>query len=513
MLERPHIAVGADGALRHLRRMGPPSGSSRATRRRGPGPGWRLLSAALVVLASLTAPVSAHGYVYWGGSHAIGRANLNGTNADQSFITGAGNPLGIAVDGAHIYWTNHDTGAIGRANLNGTNADQSFITGAGNPFGVAVDGTHIYWTNHSGTVGRANLDGTEVDQEFISRVESPDAIAVSDAHIYWVSSNYLGTIGRANLDGTEVDQSYIVMGAAPFGLAVDAAHIYWTDFSEEIGRANLDGTEVDQSFITNVYARYSQIGLAVNGTHIYWDGSGTVGRANLDGTGVNRRIFIGARGPALAVDSLDSPRAPVFGRTANLEPVSGVVRIKKPGARKFVPLSSAATVPLHTTVDTTRGRVRLTTARPTRAHGSSAGAHRITEAGLFYGGAFHVTQRVARSRLRRGGSVGFTVLTLAGPPPSGCGKAGVERRVAAVTVARRHGGGPRLWGDAHGNFQTGGRYATVTVSGTKWLTEDTCAGTLVRVARGIVSVNDLPHHREVLVKAPHSFLARPGPGG
>jgi streptogramin lyase len=491
MLERPHIAVSADGAR----------------------PGWQLLAAALVVLALLSAPVSAQGYIYWAGFHAIGRANLDGTNVDQSFIIGAGNSLGVAVDSTHIYWTNHDTGTIGRANLDGTNVDQSFIIGASNPLGVAIDGTHIYWTNHSGTIGRANLDGTEVNQEFISRVESPDAIAVSDAHIFWISSDYLGTIGRANLDGTEVNRSFIAGGAAPFGLAVDTAHIYWTGFSDEIGRANFDGTEVDQSFITNVYTRYSQIGLAVNGTHIYWDGSGTVGRANLDGTGVDRRIFIGAGGPALAVDSLGSSIVPAFGRTANLQPVSGVIRIKLPGATRFVPLSSAETVPLRTTVDTARGTVRLTTARRARAHSSSTGADRATETGFFYGGAFRVTQRVARSRLRGGRSVGFTVLRLAGRPPGGCGRKSTRNGAAAAVAARGRGGGGGLWGDAHGNFQTGGRYATVTVRGTKWLTEDTCAGTLVRVARGVVSVNDLPHHRKVLVKAPHSFLAHPGPGG
>jgi hypothetical protein len=35
-------------------------------------------------------------------------------------------------------WTTVDTDAIGRANLTGQNADQSFITGASSPAGVAV---------------------------------------------------------------------------------------------------------------------------------------------------------------------------------------------------------------------------------------------------------------------------------------------------------------------------------------------------------------------------------------
>src|SRR5690242_16104423 len=64
---------------------------------------------------------------------------------------------------------------IGRAKLDGSGADNFFITGASVPCGVAVDGAHIYWANEgyfgSGTtIGRANLDGTDVDQEFISGV-------------------------------------------------------------------------------------------------------------------------------------------------------------------------------------------------------------------------------------------------------------------------------------------------------------------------------------------------------
>ena len=45
--------------------------------------------------------------------------------------------------------------------------------------------------------------------------------------------------------------------------------------------------------------------------------------------------------------------------------------------------------------------------------------------------------------------------------------------------------------------------------GTKWLTEDTCAGTLVKVARGIVTVEDLITHKTLLVRAGHSFTASP----
>ena len=41
-------------------------------------------------------------------------------------------------EGAFIYWTNYGTSAIGRANFNGTGANQKFITGADAPLGVVA---------------------------------------------------------------------------------------------------------------------------------------------------------------------------------------------------------------------------------------------------------------------------------------------------------------------------------------------------------------------------------------
>jgi len=92
-------------------------------------------------------------HVFWtSGAATIGRANLNGTGVDHSFIDvspliGGKGGCGVAVDGAHIYWayygstvTAGDRYGIGRANLDGTDANPLFIpdTGLGS-CGPAVD--------------------------------------------------------------------------------------------------------------------------------------------------------------------------------------------------------------------------------------------------------------------------------------------------------------------------------------------------------------------------------------
>ena len=88
-----------------------------------------LLLAALLA-SSLALASRADAYIYWTGSNGIGRANLDGTGANPSFIPEASSPYGVAVDSAHVYWANFETGTstIGRANLDGTGANPSFIT-------------------------------------------------------------------------------------------------------------------------------------------------------------------------------------------------------------------------------------------------------------------------------------------------------------------------------------------------------------------------------------------------
>jgi Carboxypeptidase regulatory-like domain len=199
---------------------------------------------------------------------------------------------------------------------------------------------------------------------------------------------------------------------------------------------------------------------------------------------------------------LDRPRP---GTTANLVPVSGSVLIKEPRATGFRPLVGPATVPLGTVVDTASGTVQLISA-------ADVGGKQI-ESGLFWSGVFDIGQLRAASGVRGGRRVLLTTLALVGPTPTACRSShGAQRTRARVSRIYTSSAVHRLWGHAKGNFRTVGHYASATVRGTQWLTEDTCAGTLVRVIEGVVSVLDIPDRRSVLVRAPRSLLAHPGRG-
>jgi hypothetical protein len=182
---------------------------------------------------------------------------------------------------------------------------------------------------------------------------------------------------------------------------------------------------------------------------------------------------------------------PVGGGSVNVSPVSGTVLVKLPGSRNFILVGGLKQIPLGTIVDATHGVVTVFAAK--KRNGQLA-------TGQAWGGVFRITQkRVSGNWL--------TVLTLAGPKPTGC-------KTRAAEVARRRARHRALWIRDPGYFMTVGRYASAMDHGTtQWLTEDNCAGTLIKVTRGSVKVNDFPHHRGFVLKARHSFLAHPGRGG
>jgi hypothetical protein len=278
-----------------------------------------LLLATVVVLSL---PPSAGAFVYWiNWSHtaaqgSIGRANLDGTGANQNFIalpTGAASePHGLAVDGSHIYWSH---GAIGRANLDGTGVDENFITPVvGGAYAVAVDASHIYWGGGN-AVGRADLGGTNVSTIAGSGVEDIRGIAVYSSpasgggHIYYADIVGGGTIGRADLDGSQDDDFFIdpaALGQPELvgdGVAVNATGIYWPSISGPtfaIAHADFGPAHVNSTAITNTG---TVEGLAVDDTHLYF-GTGTgVGRATLSGTVIEPNLITGGGVPPPPVAS------------------------------------------------------------------------------------------------------------------------------------------------------------------------------------------------------------------
>jgi sugar lactone lactonase YvrE len=134
---------------------------------------------------------------------------------------------------------------------------------------------------------------------------------------------------------------------------------------------------------------------------------------------VARRPKVVPATAALAVEP-----APVAGRTARAEPLSGTVLVRLPGRREMTPLRTATLLPMGTRIDTRAGRVRLGFATRT-ADFPRLGTAQTADVDS---GVFSIHQPLGRSAVR-------LRLEGAGPP---CGRPAYARPL-----------GPRhLWVDA-----------------------------------------------------------------
>jgi hypothetical protein len=177
-----------------------------------------------------------------------------------------------------------------------------------------------------------------------------------------------------------------------------------------------------------------------------------------------------------------APPVPVFHKTVVVRPVSGIVKVKLPGTNKFVDITTLASVPLGATIDVRHGKLDLTSVPKPGGKPQTA---------TFYGGMFKITQPGAITQLRLNQAL------------ARCPRGRTAQAAAKKPKTRS------LWGNGHGSFRTRGQYSAATVRGTKWFVQDSCAGTLTKVAHGVVSVRDEVRHKTITLRAGKKYLARP----
>jgi hypothetical protein len=187
---------------------------------------------------------------------------------------------------------------------------------------------------------------------------------------------------------------------------------------------------------------------------------------------------------------------PVIGRSMGLKPVGGTVQVRLPQSSGYVSLASAGSIPSGAVVDARQGIVQLS---------SAVDASGRTQTATIRGATFEIRQSATGK--------GVTDLVLRDGPPQGCPATGSAAMARAATThsmtTKAKPGSGGLWAqDRHGRFRTRGRTSVATVRGTRWVTRETCAGTLTRVMEGAVDVFDLRKHRTVRVRAGHTYLAR-----
>ncbi len=228
-----------------------------------------------------------------------------------------------------------------------------------------------------------------------------------------------------------------------------------------------------QASTPRVAAAADHVGVAV-----YASSSGGASQINA--------VAIGPDAPVAAQPPVQPPPpaadpAPQFNQTVVVRPVRGTVRVRLRGSNRFTNITTIDDIPFGATIDTKRGEIEL------RSVATRTGA--VQSVRLFDGWF-----RVSFSR-------GITNFTL-NEPLARCPRRG--------SASQRKPKSRKLWGNGTGRFRTTGNYSAATVRGTRWLVQDTCAGTRTRVRQGSVRVRDNVRKRTVTVRGPRgNYLARP----
>jgi hypothetical protein len=320
-----------------------------------------VVAALLALTALLLVPPRAHGnFVYWSNlfGSSIGRAKINGSGANDSFIGGTPNAGGVAVDSKFIYWTEQSgssNGAIGRANLDGSGVTHNFITsGVFNPQGVAVTTSGIYWTNEAlmghSTIGHANIDGSNPTQNFID----PGPVSICDLATDQSFAYYLDattpSIGRAPLGGGSAQTNFIPVSSAQCGVDVDNSFLYWATADNTVGRVPVGGGTPEPSFIVNAAGTTQTVsGVAVNSQYAFWgNNSGAtsgnfIGRANLGGGSPNPALVPGASRPFMLA-AAPSNKITINSITKKKKKGTATINAKVPGPGQ-VTLNQISTPP------------------------------------------------------------------------------------------------------------------------------------------------------------------------
>jgi hypothetical protein len=198
----------------------------------------------------------------------------------------------------------------------------------------------------------------------------------------------------------------------------------------------------------------------------------------------------------------------VQGKTANVAMTSGSACYIPRGGTDCIPIAAETQIPLGSTVDAEHGQVAVTTSDGTF---------------VFYDGSFVVSQTgpngVRVPSARAVAAATLTDIKLVGGNVAQCTASLRGESTSSALLSLIRGGSAdkpkkpvrRLFGKGKGRFRTRGSFASATVRGTLWLTQDFCNGTLVRVLEGVIEVRDLVLKKTVTVKAGKSYFAEKTP--
>lgn len=205
------------------------------------------------------------------GGGAGGMGGIGGCQqAPVAIVSGLTNAYGIAVDDANVFWTGYDSGRVMKAPKTG-GTPQVLASGEPYPQFIALDAAHVYWTDGyspGGRVGRVAKDGGPV--ETVVSVEGPRALALDTSTIYFTVYGLGSPVMSAPLAG---GQATILADAQPNGrgIAVYQGIVYWGNLGAPGEDGSIMQLPVAGGTPSLVAANQGGPGaVAVDASGVYW---------------------------------------------------------------------------------------------------------------------------------------------------------------------------------------------------------------------------------------------------